>query len=480
MEIINNYINGTFIPSTTGGVLPLINPATGKKYTTLPDSDQMDVRLAIEAAKKASSKWGAMDVQQRSVVLNKIADYLERDLEELAFAESTDTGKPLSIAKTIDIPRAVENFRFFAAGVLHFASESHLMGKKAVNYTVREPIGIVGCISPWNLPLYLFSWKIAPALATGNCVIAKPSELTPMTAHMLCKISQEAGLPPGVLNVVHGLGSKVGKAIVADPEISAISFTGGTHTGKDIASVAAPMFKKLSLELGGKNPNIIFEDCNFDEAVQITMKSSFSNQGQICLCGSRVFVQKSIYQKFKEVFVKKTLALKLGDPMNMKTDMGALISEDHLKKVIYYGKLAVEEGGKVLTGGNRLLMDDDLKEGYFYAPTIIEDLEYDCRTNREEIFGPIVTLTPFDSEEEVINYANSSTYGLSATIWTNNLSRAHRIAMEIKCGIIWVNTWLLRDLRTPFGGMKQSGVGREGGEEAFRFFTEPKNICIKI
>lgn len=480
MELIQNFINGKFIPASSGEVLPLINPATGENYATLPDSDEHDVKLALQAGKSAFEGWSCMDVDSRSKILNRIADLLEENLEQFAHAECLDSGKTLKSAREIDIPRAVANFRFFAAGILHFSSESHSMVKTALNYTVRVPLGVVACISPWNLPLYLFSWKIAPALAAGNCVIAKPSELTPMTAYLLCKLCNKAGLPSGVLNVVHGLGSKVGKAIVANPEITAISFTGGTSTGREIASIAAPMFKKLSLELGGKNPNIIFDDCNFDDAVSMTIRSSFSNQGQICLCGSRIFVQRGIYQKFKEAFVRKTQALQTGDPFDEHIDLGALISEDHLKKVTYYGKLAQDEGGNILTGGKPLILTGKLKNGYYYPPTIIENLKYDCRTNQEEIFGPIVTLTPFDSEKEVIQYANSVVYGLSATIWTTDLSRAHRVALEIKSGVVWVNTWLLRDLRTPFGGMKQSGVGREGGDEALRFFTEPKNICIKI
>lgn len=480
MEIISNFVNGEFIPSASGKVLFSINPATGQEYAKLPDSDHEDVALAVDAAKKAFSEWSNTSAQNRSAILNKIADLLERGLSDIAAAESRDTGKPLKLSETIDIPRAIENFRFFAASILHFSSEAHIMGNKAINYTIRAPIGIAGCISPWNLPLYLFTWKIAPALATGNCVVAKPSELTPMTAFLLTKICKEAGLPKGVLNVVHGWGAKAGKAIVANPEISAISFTGGTNTGKEIATVAAPMFKKLSLELGGKNPNIIFGDCDFEDAVNMTIKSSFANQGQICLCGSRIFVQRAIFNRFKRAFIERTLALKIGNPFQEDTDIGALISEMHLKKVLYYTKLAEEEGGKILTGGQQVFLNGELKEGYFFAPTIIENLPYDCKTNSEEIFGPVVTLTPFDTESEVIEYANHSNYGLSATIWTNNLSRAHRVAQEVNSGIIWVNTWLLRDLRTPFGGMKQSGVGREGGEEVLKFFTEPKNICIRI
>jgi aminomuconate-semialdehyde/2-hydroxymuconate-6-semialdehyde dehydrogenase len=328
--------------------------------------------------------------------------------------------------------------------------------------------------------LYLFTWKIAPALAAGNCVVAKPSEITPMTAFMLSKVCMEAGMPAGVLNIIHGLGPKAGQAIIEHPDITAISFTGGTTTGKMIAATAAPMFKKLSLELGGKNPNIIFADCDFEEALKTSIRSSFSNQGQICLCGSRIFIEESMYETFKDSFVKKVSALKVGDPLNENTKTGAIASESHMNKILAYIELAKEEGGAILAGGNRVKLDGRCKEGFFIQPTVIDGLAYTCRTNQEEIFGPVVTLIPFSSEEEVIKYANSTDYGLSATIWTENLKRAHRVAAKLKSGIVWVNCWLVRDLRTPFGGMKQSGVGREGGFDALRFFTEPQNVCIKL
>ena len=353
------------------------------------------------------------------------------------------------------------------------------MEGKAINYTLRNPIGVAGCISPWNLPLYLFSWKIAPALAAGNCVVAKPSEITPMTAFLLSKICQEAGLPPGVLNIVHGLGPKVGSAISSHPNIPIISFTGGTNTGAEISKIAAPMFKKLSLELGGKNPNLIFADCNFDKMLETTLKSSFSNQGQICLCGSRIFVERPIYDRFKDAFVERVKAMKVGDPRT-KVDLGALVSESHFNKVQSYVKLAQEEGGTILCGGNPVKLEGELSDGWYMEPCVIEGLPHDCRTNQEEIFGPVVTIMPFDSEEEVLMYANSTSYGLASTIWTENLSRAHRVAKNLHTGIAWINCWLLRDLRTPFGGVKNSGVGREGGFEALEFFTEPKNVCIKL
>jgi aminomuconate-semialdehyde/2-hydroxymuconate-6-semialdehyde dehydrogenase len=421
-----------------------------------------------------------MPVAKRAAILQKIADLIDRDLEKLALAESIDQGKPLKLARAVDIPRASANMRFYATASMHVASESHLMMEEAINYTTRTPIGVAGCISPWNLPLYLFTWKIAPALAAGCTVVAKPSELTPMTAFLFSQLCIEAGLPPGVLNIIHGLGNKVGQAIVEHPAINAISFTGGTVTGKTIAATAAPMFKKLSLELGGKNPNIIFADCDFEEAVSTSINSSFSNQGEICLCGSRILVEGSLYPRFLKEFIKRTRALVVGDPLDEPTRMGALVSEGHMRKVLSYIELAKTEGGTIECGGNQLKIKGRCSDGYFISPTIITGLTQNCRTNQEEIFGPVVTIMPFDSEEEVIAFANATAYGLSATLWTENLKRAHRVAHQLKSGIVWINCWLLRDLRTPFGGMKQSGVGREGGWEAMKFFTEAKNVCVKI
>jgi len=408
----------------------------------------------------------------------RLVRLIERDLDSLAEAESIDNGKPVSLAKRVDIPRAAANFRFYATAQMHVANESYETIGQAINYTLRQPLGVVGCISPWNLPLYLFTWKIAPAIAAGCCVVAKPSEVTPMTAYLLSKLCIEAGLPAGVLNIVHGLGTKTGAAIIKHDEVKAISFTGGTATGEWISREAAPKFKKLSLELGGKNPNIIFADCNYEEMLNTTLLSSFSNQGEICLCGSRIFVEKSIYEKFKHDFVERTKNLKIGNPKSPETNIGAIVSKQHFEKILSYIELAKTEGGTVLCGGNLVKVED--LNGYFIAPTIIENLAHDCRTNQEEIFGPVVTIQPFETEEEVLSYANSVRYGLSSTIWTENLSRAHRLAAEIEAGIVWINCWLLRDLRTPFGGVKDSGMGREGGFEALRFFTEEKNICVKV
>lgn len=480
MERILNYINGKLCEPPAGKYLENVNPAEGSVYGILPDSDAEDVKQAVEAAKSAFPLWSAVPLSKRSAILLAIADLIDRDLDKLALAESIDQGKPLKLAKAVDIPRASANIRFYATASMHTSSESHLMEGEAINYTTRTPIGVAGCISPWNLPLYLFTWKIAPALAAGCTVVAKPSELTPMTAYLFSKLCIEAGLPPGVLNIIHGLGAKVGQAIVEHPEVRAISFTGGTVTGKTIAATAAPMFKKLSLELGGKNPNLIFADCDFEQAVSTSINSSFSNQGEICLCGSRILVERSLYQKFVDEFVKRTEELTVGDPLDEKTRVGALVSEGHMNKVLSYIDLAKREGGQILCGGKRITLSGRCANGYFVEPTVIVGLDQNCRTNQEEIFGPVVTIMPFDTEEEVIDYANSNAYGLSATIWTENLKRAHRVAHQVKSGIIWVNCWLLRDLRTPFGGMKQSGVGREGGWEALRFFTEAKNVCVKL
>ncbi len=480
MQKISNYINGKLTAPLSGKYLDNINPAEGKVYSLLPDSEKEDVEEAVKAAMQAFTSWSKLPAEERMKILLKIADLIDRDIDKLALAESIDNGKTVKLAQTIDMPRASANMRFYATASMHVSTEAHVNEGDSVNYTTRMPIGVVGCISPWNLPLYLFTWKIAPALAAGCTVVAKPSELTPMTAFLFSQLCIEAGLPPGVLNIVHGLGNTAGQAIVEHPLVSAISFTGGTVTGKKIAATAAPMFKKLSLELGGKNPNIIFADCDFEQAIKTTLHSSFSNQGEICLCSSRIFVERSLFDKFVTEFVKRTSELKVGDPLDPTINLGAMVSETHLKKVLGYVSLAKEESGKILMGGNQIKMDGRCANGYFMQPTVITGLDEKCRTNQEEIFGPVVTIMPFDSEEEAVRFANGTPYGLSATIWTENLKRAHRVSHQVKSGIIWVNCWLHRDLRTPFGGMKQSGVGREGGWEALRFFTEAKNVCVKL
>jgi len=478
MEYIKNFIGGVFIQNHSGKTIDNYAPAEGVIYSKIPASDQIDVERAVQSAKKVFEDWKNTSIDNRSRILHKIADLIDKNLEELASFESRDTGKPIFFAKNVDIPRAASNFRFFASAIVNFASESHIMEETAVNYTRRAPLGVVGCISPWNLPLYLLTWKIAPALAMGNCVVAKPSELTPYTAWKLGEIVKEAGLPDGVLNILHGYGKEVGQEIVEHKDICAVSFTGGTDTGKIIGKTAAEQFKKVSLELGGKNATIIFDDCDLSEAVENAVRSSFSNQGEICLCGSRLLVQDSIYEQFKKLFIEKVEKLKAGNPKDEGTRFGALISYVHKSKVLSFMESAITDGGKILTGGKEFRISG--LSGYFVEPTVIEGLESSCRINQEEVFGPVVTLLSFSTQEEAIKIANDTKYGLAFNIWTQNLKKAHNVAHKLEAGIIWINCWMLRDLRTPFGGMKSSGVGREGGNEALRFFSEPQNICVKL
>ncbi len=478
MEKLANYIGGALQAPIDGAYLDNYAPATGEVYSLIPRSGKEDVAAAVSAAQKAFPAWSALSNSERSKHLMALSQRIAERLDELAMAESKDNGKPFKLAQSVDIPRARDNFAFYATAILHQEDEFHNMGAKGFNYTLRQPLGAVACISPWNLPLYLFSWKIAPALASGNCVVAKPSEVTPYTAYLLSQICIEVGFPAGVLNIVHGLGAEAGQSMVEHNDVKAISFTGGTATGARIASIAAPRFKKMSLELGGKNPNIIFDDCDLDRAVKISTRAAFANQGQICLCGSRIFIQKGIYEAFKEAFLDRVKGLKVGPPQEERSRMGALVSKDHLEKVMSYIQLAQEEGGTILAGGQRVQLPAPYDKGYYLEPTVIEGLAYDCRTNQEEIFGPVVTLTPFEDEAEALMMANSTEYGLAATIFTQDLNRAHRVARDLHSGIVWINDWLVRDLRTPFGGVKNSGVGREGGFEALKFFTEAKNVCF--
>jgi aminomuconate-semialdehyde/2-hydroxymuconate-6-semialdehyde dehydrogenase len=474
-----HYIDGKLVPSASGEWLDVFNPAYGKVYSQLASGKRQEVDMAVAAAQKAQKTWGATPQEERCRLLNALANGIEKRFDEFALAESLDNGKPLWLTKAMDIPRAIANLRFFGHAITQFSSEAHeTVGQNAINYTLRQPIGVVACISPWNLPLYLFTWKIAPALAAGNSVIAKPSEITPLSAFLLSEVCIEAGLPPGVLNIIHGLGPDVGDAISRHHGIKAISFTGSTRVGKEIASIAAPMFKKLSLEMGGKNPILIFDDCNYDKMLQTVVRSSFVNQGQICLCGSRIFVQKGIYDKFKSDLIRLANQMEIGDPLLETSRIGAIVSKPHYDKILNHIEIAKKEGGQILCGGHAVF-PKGFEDGWFIAPTIIEGLSNQCVTNQEEIFGPVVTIASFETEEEVLKWANDSQYGLACSIWTENNSRVHRMANEIQSGIVWVNTWLLRDLRTPFGGVKNSGVGREGGFEALRFFTEAKNVCIQ-
>jgi len=480
VKLLAHYINGTLAEPVNGRYIDNIDPSTGQCYSKIPAGGEADVLLAVEAAERAFPAWSQTPAAERSRILVRLADLILEHSQALAEAECIDNGKPLTLASQMDIPRAQDNIRFFATAILHWSSEAHIMENRAINYTNRKPIGVVACISPWNLPLYLFTWKIAPALAVGNCVVAKPSEITPMTAFLFSKLCIEAGLPAGVMNVVHGNGGEAGEALVNHPRVKAVSFTGGTSTGARIAAAVAPKFKKLSLELGGKNPTVIFDDCDYEKMLRTTIRAAFANQGQICLCGSRILVQESLYDRFVADFTAKVRTMTVGDPLLAETKTGAIVSESHMNKILSYIDLAKQEGGTVLCGGKRVVVEGRCAEGYFVEPTVIVGLGPECRTNREEIFGPVVTIQKFHSEEHALQLANATEYGLAASLWTGDVTRAHRFSAQLESGIVWVNTWLLRDLRTPFGGVKHSGVGREGGWEALRFFTEPQNVCIEI
>lgn len=473
IKIITNYINGKQVAPKDEKYLDNINPATGEVYSQVPKSSIADTEQAIEAAKVAFSSWSKKTKEERAQYLEQIATEIEKNLEAFARAESIDNGKPVSLARAVDIPRAIENFRYFASEIKNPLDDCFSDEGRGLNSVHYYPLGVVACISPWNLPLYLFSWKVAPALAAGCTVIAKPSEVTPMTAFMLSEICENI-LPPGVLNIVHGLGGDVGETLSSHPDILALSFTGSTMTGQRISEAAAPSMKRLHLEMGGKNPNIIFSDCDFEKALETTLKSTFANQGQICLCGSRIYVEENIYEKFKDAFVLKVKALKQGDPLLPETQQGAVVSRAHFDKVMSAIEQAKSEGGKVLTGGHSLE-----SSGYFIAPTLIEGVSENSKTNQDEIFGPVATIASFKTEEEVIKKANCTKYGLAGTVWTKDREKALRVAHQIDSGIIWINCWLVRDLRTPFGGMKESGRGREGGKYILKFFSRVKNICIE-
>ncbi|MEC7241318.1 MAG: aldehyde dehydrogenase [Myxococcota bacterium] len=476
---LNNWIGGLATPPRDRGYFDNLNPATNEILCHVPRSKAVDVELAVQAAQKALPAWASTSAAERADLLEEVAAAIENRLEEFAALESSDQGKPIGLARSVDIPRAITNFRFFAGAVRQLGAEAFPM-PGALNYTSRKPIGVVGLITPWNLPLYLLSWKTAPALAMGNCIVAKPSELTPMTADALADVFAEVGAPPGIFNLVQGIGAECGQAIVEHPDIKAISFTGGTATGRGVAATAAPLFKKLSLELGGKNASIVFSDCDFEKAIEGTVRAGFANQGEICLCGSRVLVERPLYERFQEAFTKRVAELRIGDPAAEDTQIGALNSLAHRDKVLGYIKLAETEGGTLLTGGGVPSLPAPFDRGAFLEPTVVDGLSTESRTATEEIFGPVVTLHPFDTEQEALEMANCTRYGLSASVWTQDLGRAHRVSKALDVGMVWVNTWLMRDLRVPFGGVKESGVGREGGRWSMEFFSETKNICIKV
>ncbi len=475
----DHFIDGRFVPAAGGATLDVYEPAMGSVYATVADGDATDVGAAVTAAVRAFPAWSATPAEERARLLHAIADGIAARADEFANAESRDTGKPRTLARNMDVARSIANCRFFAGAAVQFSSEAHVSAA-AVNYTLRDPHGVVACITPWNLPLLLFTWKVAPALAAGNCVVAKPSELTPATATLFAEVCAQVGLPAGVLNIVHGRGASAGQALIEHPDVRAISFTGGTATGAHLAASAGPAFKKLSLELGGKNPNLVFADCDFERTVNESVRAAFLNQGQICLCGSRIYIERPLYERFRDAFLAGAMKLQVGDPDAAGTDLGALTSAGHMEKVLAAIATARTEGGRVLCGGERVRPAGRCADGWFVAPTVIEGLAPGCRTDQEEIFGPVVTLAPFDTEDEIVARANGTRYGLVASLWTRDVDRAHRVARRLQAGIVWVNCWMLRDLRTPFGGTKASGVGREGGLEAMRFFTEPRNVCVLI
>ena len=476
-HLLDHYIGGAFVPSLSGLRFDDPEPARGTVLCSVARGGAADVDRAVAAASQAAV-WASTSAAERSGWLNRIADAIEDRFEDFAVAEARDTGKPIALTRSVDIPRAVANFRFFAGAILHDETAAHSM-EGALNYTLRRPVGVFGLISPWNLPLYLLSWKVAPALATGNTVVCKPSEVTPLTAGLLAAAVHDIGLPAGVFNLVHGFGPEAGQRLVEHPAVPGISFTGGTATGKVVGATAAAQFKKLSLELGGKNASIVFADCDIEATLEGVARAAFANQGQICLCGSRILVERPLLERFTDGLAAWADARVIGDPLSPSTNFGSLVSRAHRNKVEGYVALAKQEGGVIVSGGRRP-PDPALADGAYFEPTLIADLPHGCRSATEEIFGPVATVHPFDTEEEAVAIANEVRYGLAGSVWTQDLGRAHRVARDVASGMIWVNCWLLRDLRVPFGGMKDSGLGREGGRHSLDFYSELRNVCVKL
>lgn len=484
MKLIQNYIDGRFVPGTQE--FADINPADGTVIAQVTAADKAQVDEAVHAARRAvRGEWGRIGVRERAARLHRVADAIEKRFDCFVKAEVADTGKPVSLASKLDIPRAAANFRVFAdlikmAGLESFQTETP-DGTNALNYAIRKPLGVVGVITPWNLPLLLLTWKVAPALACGNAVVVKPSEETPATATLLSEAMQDAGIPDGVYNVVHGFGpGAAGEFLTQHSDVDAITFTGESKTGSAIMKAVAPTVKPVSFELGGKNAAIVFADCNLEEAVNGLAEAVFLNTGQVCLCAERVYVERRIFDAFVEALKQKAEGLHPGWPNDGKTNLGPLISAQHREKVLAYYRLAREEGATVVTGGGVRAFGDDRDHGFYIEPTIYTGLPESARCVKEEIFGPVCHIAPFDSEEEAVTMANDTKYGLAASIWTGNLKCGHRVAQQINAGITWVNCWFLRDLRTPFGGAGLSGIGREGGMHSLNFYSELNNICIRL
>jgi aminomuconate-semialdehyde/2-hydroxymuconate-6-semialdehyde dehydrogenase len=484
VKLIQNYIDGRFVSGKNE--FADVNPADGTTIANVTEADQAQVNQAVNAARQAlSGEWGRIGVRERAARLHKVADAIEKRFECLVQAEVADTGKPVSLASRLDVPRAAANFRVFAdlikmSGLESFQTETP-DGIHALNYAVRKPLGVIGVITPWNLPLLLLTWKVAPALACGNAVVVKPSEETPASATLLAEAMQDAGIPRGVYNVVHGFGpGSAGEFLTQQSDVDALTFTGESKTGAAIMKAASSTVKPVSFELGGKNAAILFADCNFEEAVSGLADAVFLNTGQVCLCAERVYVERKIFAAFVDALKQKAEGLHPGWPTDAKTDLGPLISAQHREKVLSYYRLALEEGATIVTGGGIPAFGDDRDHGFYVQPTIYTGLPESARCVKEEIFGPVCHIAPFDSEEEAISMANETKYGLAASIWTSDLKRGHRVAQQMRAGITWVNCWFLRDLRTPFGGAGLSGIGREGGVHSLNFYSELNNICIRL